>query len=213
MPTGEVISVVSEKGFGFLKPSTGGADVFFHSSVVQGQFDELAIGQQVEFEADNASAKPRARSVRPVGAAATGRDSVARPAMRRPPKPKRGPTRDGQGRGERAAGRYDAKPNRPAGTYEFGFITKLHRNEAQGFISANKPGTELVFSAAEVSGEKSFNEMKVGDYVRFQRKRPAPEPPAPPLAIRVQIAERRPPKPGPELPPNPKARRQKPTWR
>ncbi len=40
------------KGFGFITPEDGGADVFVHFSTIQGDgFRTLAEGQKVEFEA------------------------------------------------------------------------------------------------------------------------------------------------------------------
>jgi CspA family cold shock protein len=39
------------KGFGFITPETGGADVFVHYSQIQGEgYKNLKEGQQVQFE-------------------------------------------------------------------------------------------------------------------------------------------------------------------
>lgn len=70
MPQGKIKKVVQDKGFGFIEVS-GGQDVFFHhSSVANGEFDNLPHGQRVEFEVDESGGGkgkgPRATSVRPV---------------------------------------------------------------------------------------------------------------------------------------------------
>jgi len=69
MPQGTIKKLVQDKGFGFIASNEGG-DVFFHCSTVpDDQFDNLEIGQQVEFTLDNSGAKggkgPRAASVTP----------------------------------------------------------------------------------------------------------------------------------------------------
>ncbi|MDA8420291.1 MAG: cold-shock protein [Pseudomonadota bacterium] len=51
MQSGTVKWFNDAKGFGFITPKDGSADVFVHFSVVQGEgFKSLAEGQQVEFE-------------------------------------------------------------------------------------------------------------------------------------------------------------------
>lgn len=53
MPMGTIKKLTHEKGFGFIKPADGGADVFFHRSVVADQaFDSLTEGEQVEYSVD-----------------------------------------------------------------------------------------------------------------------------------------------------------------
>lgn len=52
MPVGTVKWFNSEKGFGFIQPDTGGADVFVHISAVErAGLSGLAEGQKVNFEA------------------------------------------------------------------------------------------------------------------------------------------------------------------
>lgn len=65
MAKGTVKKMVQERGFGFIQAASG-PDVFFHISVVADrQFDNLQLGQTVEFELDgtNASKGPRAKWV------------------------------------------------------------------------------------------------------------------------------------------------------
>ena len=69
MPHGVIKKLVQERGFGFIGGERG--DVFFHHSVVADQgFDDLQVGQQVEFEMEGEGGQgkgPRASMVRPVG--------------------------------------------------------------------------------------------------------------------------------------------------
>ncbi len=69
MPLGKIKKVVQEKGFGFISQSQG-EDVFFHHSAVANQgFEDLQVGQEVEFQVDSTpnpkSKGPRAKSVTP----------------------------------------------------------------------------------------------------------------------------------------------------
>jgi len=51
MPSGTVRNWVNERGFGFITPDDGGADVFVHMKALQNDHDYMTIGEQVEYEA------------------------------------------------------------------------------------------------------------------------------------------------------------------
>ena len=60
------IKRVTDKGFGFIATSSG-KDLFFHRSALQGvAFEELRLGQRVEFTEGEGPKGPRAEAVRPL---------------------------------------------------------------------------------------------------------------------------------------------------
>jgi len=201
MPVGQIVSLAPEKGFGFIKPTGGGGDLFFHNSVVDCPIESLKVGQEVEYEVDAEAKKARAKSVTVRGGSSQNDRQRGRTlaATRRSPRPQ-----------------HNRPRMEPAVKTECGFVTKLLWKKSQGFISADTGGAELLFDQSDVSGEKRFQQMKIGDYVRFVRNPSAAKNPIhePPTARAVQVIERVPQKlPSLELPSNPKARHKKPTWR
>lgn len=88
MATGRIVTIVAEKGFGFIKDTpgpNGTNNIFFHrSAVTGGQFEDLAEGQDVSFDAGpdpRDASRFRANNVRPLvaasGVAATEADEAA----------------------------------------------------------------------------------------------------------------------------------------
>ncbi len=73
MTTGTVKWFNSTKGFGFIQPDNGGADVFVHISAVErAGMRDLVEGQKISFELerDNKSGKMSAGQLRPLEASA-----------------------------------------------------------------------------------------------------------------------------------------------
>ncbi|UQA91769.1 cold-shock protein [Streptomyces halobius] len=62
MATGTVKSYDSEKGYGFIGPDNGGADIFVHYSEIQTNgFQILEANQKVEFEIGQGTKGPQAQ--------------------------------------------------------------------------------------------------------------------------------------------------------
>lgn len=58
------IKRLTDKGFGFIR-TPDGSDLFFHSTALQGvTFEELRIGQRVEFTQGEGVKGPRAEAIR-----------------------------------------------------------------------------------------------------------------------------------------------------
>ena len=65
MSTGTVKWFNDQKGFGFITPDGGGADLFVHFSAIQGEgFKTLTEGQTVEYDAADGPKGPQAANVR-----------------------------------------------------------------------------------------------------------------------------------------------------
>ena len=66
MATGSVKWFNESKGFGFISPADGGADVFVHFSAIQGNgFKTLAEGQSVNFDVEQGQKGLQATNVNP----------------------------------------------------------------------------------------------------------------------------------------------------
>ena len=106
MLVGKIASVVADRGFGFIKPASGGNDVFFHKSALKGWIENVEVGQECSFEIDAKADKPRARSVEVKGGTASGGNRGSRNSAGN------GGSRTGRGTREPRAGR--ANTSRPA---------------------------------------------------------------------------------------------------
>jgi cold shock protein len=67
MATGTVKWFNGDKGFGFIAPDEGGADLFAHFSAIQGRgFRSLEENQRVEFDIAQGDRGPQAANIRPL---------------------------------------------------------------------------------------------------------------------------------------------------
>jgi len=67
MAVGTVKWFNAEKGFGFITPDDGGADVFAHfSAIATSGYRSLDENQRVEFEIAQGQKGPQAANIRPV---------------------------------------------------------------------------------------------------------------------------------------------------
>ncbi|SEE62361.1 MULTISPECIES: cold-shock protein [Ruania] len=67
MTVGTVKWFNSEKGFGFIAPEDGSADVFAHYSAIQADgYRSLEDNQRVEFEVTQGPKGPQASNIRPL---------------------------------------------------------------------------------------------------------------------------------------------------
>jgi len=67
MPTGTVKWFNAAKGYGFIAPNEGGADVFAHYSAIEmSGYKTLKRGQAVEFELQDGPKGPQATSISPM---------------------------------------------------------------------------------------------------------------------------------------------------
>ena len=63
MPQGTIRKLVMDRGFGFIQGAKG--DLFFHhSQVEESKFEELQVGQTVDYEEGRGPKGPRAENVR-----------------------------------------------------------------------------------------------------------------------------------------------------
>ena len=67
MATGTVKWFNAEKGFGFIAPDDGGADLFAHySAIASSGYRSLEENQKVEYEAEQGPKGPQAANIRPL---------------------------------------------------------------------------------------------------------------------------------------------------
>jgi CspA family cold shock protein len=60
MATGKIKTLVTDRGFGFIEVEGGSSEVFFHSSsLADGGYDTLQVGQTVSFDVEADPRNPR----------------------------------------------------------------------------------------------------------------------------------------------------------
>ncbi|MBD5786024.1 cold shock domain-containing protein [Cellulosimicrobium terreum] len=129
------------KGFGFIAPDSGGADVFVHVKALGGGLTELSEGARVTYDVVDGDKGPNARNVQLVRGSGSARGATDRGRSSRPAA-SGGPVRGGEG----TVARYDA---------ERGF----------GFITPDAGGADLFVHVSVVRGTVVLEE---GDRVRFK---------------------------------------------
>jgi CspA family cold shock protein len=159
MPSGLVKFFNGAKGFGFIAPDDGGADIFVHVSAVERSgLDGLNEGDQVnyEIEADRRSGKPAAIDLQ-----VTGSSPVTRPPRAAAPRgferrdgPARGGTREQVGAGS-------------------GVVKWFNPTKGFGFIQPNGGGQDIFvhISAVERAGLSSLSEGQTISYDLEQDRR------------------------------------------
>jgi CspA family cold shock protein len=160
MPSGVVKFFNSAKGFGFIAPEDGGADIFVHVSAVERSgLGGLNEGDQVnyEIEADRRSGKPAA-----VELEVTGSSPV--PRTPRPAAP-RGFERRGQDGASRGA--------REAIGAGSGVVKWFNPTKGFGFIQPSGGGADVFvhISAVERAGLSSLSEGQSISYDLEQDRR------------------------------------------
>jgi len=160
MPVGKVKFFNAAKGFGFIAPDTGGADVFVHVSAVErAGLDGLNEGDEVSFEVeqDRRSGKPSAVDLQVTGYA------PAAPRRERPafaPRSYDGGGRGGGGGGgDRGGGGGGRSSREPAGSGS-GVVKWFNATKGFGFIQPSDGGADVFvhISAVERAGLRTLND-------------------------------------------------------
>lgn len=146
----------AEKGFGFLTPVDGGADVFVHLRALAPGLTALAEGDRVTFDVVTGERGPQARHVQLVPGGAR-RDARATSAP--------------HGGGPARAGRpqVTGRPGRPAQTGAparrgEGAVVRYDAERGFGFITPDAGGADLFVHVSVLRGAQALQE---GDRVRY----------------------------------------------
>lgn len=169
MPTGKIAGVVTDKGFGFVKPDGGGEDLFFHHSAIDCPVETLAIGQEVSFEVDANAAKPRAIKLKIQGEKLSPSTSHG--------KPSRGRDAVRQSDSKRQPSARPPRPYKPSADIENpveGTIASIVLEKGFGFIKPADGSQDVFFHHATIN--YSLEHLAVGQDVEFQIDEEAEKP-------------------------------------
>lgn len=133
-----------DKGFGFITPDSGDADVFVHARALADGIVALDEGDRVTFDVVAGDRGPQARDVRLVGGSSRGGRAPA-------------PSRGGRSDQRRSSG----APSRGGE----GVVVRYDPERGFGFISPDSGGDDLF---VHVSVLRGGDELYPGDRVRFQ---------------------------------------------
>lgn len=134
-----------EKGFGFITPESGDADVFVHVRELADGLPDLVEGDRVTYDVVTTEKGPQARGVRLAGNAAPPRRSG-------PPAGRGRPGRQGGGSGAPIRG----------GT---GVVARFDPERGFGFITPDAGGDDLFVHVSVIRGS---DDLYAGDRVRYQ---------------------------------------------
>ena len=170
MPTGTVKFFNATKGFGFIAPDDGGADVFVHVSALERSgVSGLDEGDQVSFQVEQ---DRRSGKLAAVDLQVTGRGSGGRP--RSSERPASGGFQRSQGQGQ-GQGRFDRQP-RPArepaqaAGSGAGVVKWFNATKGYGFIQPDD-GAGDVFVHVSAVEEAGLRELRDGQRVSFDVER------------------------------------------
>jgi CspA family cold shock protein len=161
MPQGTVKFFNSAKGFGFISPDEGGADVFVHISAVERSgLNGLNDGDQVSFEMeqDRRSGKMAAVDLELIAAAPAGGGGGGRPS--RPPFGGGAPRSGGAPRDSYGSGGGGGGGDGSVGGSGAGVVKWFNATKGFGFIQPDDGGADVFVhvSAVERAGLQRLDE-------------------------------------------------------
>ncbi|WP_457012840.1 cold-shock protein, partial [Geodermatophilus sp. SYSU D01186] len=159
--TGTVSWFNAEKGFGFITPDDGSADVFVHFSAIAdtGGYRSLDEGQRVEYEATQGQRGPQAEDVRPEGGSGGGRgrdtgyrDSGYRDSGYRDSGPRGGGAPRGGGGGGSSTGT----------------VKWFNAEKGFGFIEPDDGGPDVFVHFSAIADQGGYRSLDEGQRVQYE---------------------------------------------